>query len=50
MKTYEDWIREENLDRLRQQLKVGTAQLDNGEGIVIDSKPALDALFEEIKD
>ena len=36
MDTHEDWIHELKLARLREQLKVGTVQLDRGEGIAID--------------
>ena len=49
METHEDWIRELKLARLREQLKVGTDQLDRGEGIEIETKPALDTLFNDIK-
>ena len=49
MDTHEDWILEVKLARLREQLKVGTDQLDRGEGIEIESKAALDALFDDIK-
>jgi antitoxin ParD1/3/4 len=47
--THEDWIHEVKLAHLREQLKVATNELDRGEGIVIESKSALDALFDEIK-
>ena len=49
MDTHEDWIHEVKLARLREQLKVGTEQLDSGESITIESKAALDSLFDEIK-
>ncbi len=49
MDTHEDWINEVKLARLREQLKVGIDQLDNGEGIAIESKAALDSLFVDIK-
>jgi antitoxin ParD1/3/4 len=49
MDTHEAWIHEVKLARLREQLKVGTAQLDRGEGIAIESKIVLDSLFDEIK-
>ncbi len=49
METHEEWIRELKLARLREQLKVGTDQLDRGEGIEIETKPALDTLFDDIK-
>lgn len=47
--THEDWIHEVKLARLREQLKIGTDQLDRGEGITIESKTALDSLFDDIK-
>lgn len=49
METHEDWIHEIKLTRLREQLKVGTDQLDRGEGIAVESKSALDTLFDDIK-
>jgi antitoxin ParD1/3/4 len=48
METHEDWIHEIKLSRLREQLKVGADQLDRGEGIVIDSKSALDTVFDDV--
>lgn len=49
MDTHEEWIRELKLARLREQLKIGIDQLDRGEGIVIESKSALNILFDDIK-
>ncbi len=49
MDTHEDWIHEIKLAQLREQLKAGVDQLDQGEGIVIKSKGVLDKLFEDIK-
>ncbi|WP_423187924.1 type II toxin-antitoxin system ParD family antitoxin [Alishewanella sp. d11] len=49
METHEDWIHEVKMARLREQLKAGTDQLDRGEGIAIESKAALDSLFDDIK-
>lgn len=49
MDTHEDWIREVKLARLREQIKFGSDQLDRGEGIVIESKSALNSLFDDIK-
>ena len=49
MDTHEDWIHEVKLARLREQLKVGIDQLDHGKGIVIESRSALDTLFDDIK-
>jgi antitoxin ParD1/3/4 len=48
METHEDWVHEVKMVRLREQLKVGTDQLDRGEGIAIQSKAALDSLFDDI--
>ena len=47
--THEDWIHEIKLAHLREQLKVATDELDRGKGIVIESKSALDVMFDEIK-
>ena len=49
METHEDWIHEIKLTRLREQLKIGVEQLDSGEGIAVESKSALDTLFDDIK-
>jgi len=49
METHEDWIHEIKLTRLREQLKVGVDQLDRGEGIAVESRSALDTLFDDIK-
>lgn len=49
METHEEWIHEVKLARLREQLKVGADQLSRGEGLVIESRSALDALFDDIK-
>ena len=49
MDTHEDWICQMKLARLREQLKVGVDQLDRDEGIVIESKAALNVLFDDIK-
>ena len=49
METHEDWVHEIKMASLREQIKVGTEQLDRGEGIAIESKSALDSLFDEIK-
>lgn len=49
MDTHEDWIHEVKLAHLREQLKTGIGQLDRGEGVVIESKTALNALFDDIK-
>lgn len=49
MESHEDWIHEVKLARLREQLKVGIDQLERGEGIKIESKTELEALFNDIK-
>jgi antitoxin ParD1/3/4 len=49
MDTHEDWIHEIKLAHLREQLKVGINQLGRGDGIRIESKAALDSLFDNIK-
>lgn len=49
MDSHEDWIHEIKLAHLREQLKVATDELDHGEGIVVESSSALDALFDDIK-
>lgn len=49
METHEDWVKELKLAQLREQLKVGSDQLDRGESTTIESKQALDALLEDIK-
>ena len=49
MDTHEDWIHEIKLAHLSEQVRVGTDQLDHGEGIAIESRAALDSLFDEIK-
>ncbi len=49
METHEDWIHEIKLARLREQLTVGVNQLDQGKGIAIESRSALDTLFDDIK-
>ena len=49
METHEDWVKELKLAQLREQLKVGSDQLDRGDSTTIESKQALDTLFEDIK-
>jgi len=49
MDIHEDWIQEIKLARLREQLQVGVDPLVRGEGIVVQSKSALDDLFEDLK-
>lgn len=47
--SHEDWIREIKLAHLREQLKAGVDQLDQGQGIPVESRESLDRLFEDIK-
>lgn len=49
MDTHEDWVCEIKVARLREQLALGINQLDSGKGIAIDSKSALNSLFDDIK-
>jgi len=49
METHEDWIHEIKMTRLHEKLKVGTDQLERAEGIAIESKAALDTLFDDMK-
>ncbi len=49
MDIHEDLINEVKQAHLREKLKVGTDQIDRGEGISIESKCALDSLFSDIK-
>lgn len=49
MDAHEAWIREVKLSYLRAQLKEGVDQLDRGEGFTLESKEALESLFDEIK-
>lgn len=48
MDTHEDWVRELKLAQLREQLKVGAEQLNQGEGFKVESRDALDSLFKDI--
>ena len=49
METHEEWIYEIKLARLREQLKTGIDQLQQGQGIRVESKKELDSLFEAIQ-
>ena len=49
METHEEWINEVKLARLREQINLGLAQLQQGQGTAIESKEQLDRLFETIK-
>lgn len=49
METHEEWINEIKLARLREQLQIGRDQLDQGQGITIESKKDLDRLFDAVR-
>jgi antitoxin ParD1/3/4 len=49
MDTHEDWNNAVKLAQLREQLNVGISQVENKEGIAIDSPSSLNALFQDIK-
>ncbi len=46
---HKDWVYEVRLARLREQLKLGIDQLDAGAGTAINSRSALNSLFDDIK-
>ena len=46
---HEDWINEIKIAHLREQLNIGLAQLEQGQGIAVESKESLNRLFEAIK-
>jgi antitoxin ParD1/3/4 len=48
METHDDWVHELKLQKLRQQLQVGIDQLEQGQGIKVNSAAALDDLFQDI--
>ena len=49
MDSHDDWIHDIKLARLREQISTGLAQLDQGQGSVIDSRESLEQLFEAIQ-
>ena len=49
MDAHEDWINEIKIAHLREQLNIGLAQLEQGQGIAVESKASLNRLFEAIK-
>ena len=49
MDTHEQWILEIKLAQLREQLQLGTSQLEKGLGIPVESEAELDAFFLEIQ-
>ena len=48
MDAHEEWVKEIKTALLRKQLKTGTDQIDDGEGLAVESKDALDSLFEDL--
>lgn len=48
MDAHEEWVQEVKIALLRKQVQVGVEQLENGEGSVIDSKDALNYLFNKL--
>jgi antitoxin ParD1/3/4 len=49
MDTHEEWIYEIKLARLREQLKTGIDQLQQGHGIRVETQKELDSLFVDIQ-
>ena len=41
MDAHEDWINEIKIAQLREQLNIGLAQLEQGQGIAVESKASL---------
>ena len=50
LETHEEWISELKLARLREQINQGLGQLDQEQGIAVQSKESLDRLFAAIRD
>lgn len=48
MDAHEEWVKEIKTALLRKQLKTGTDQIDDGKGVAVESKDALDSLFEDL--
>mgnify|MGYP001086778255 CR=1 FL=1 len=48
MDAHEEWVKEIKTALLRKQLKTGTDQIDDGKGVVVESKDAFDSLFEDL--
>lgn len=49
MDSHEQWIHEIKMAQLREQLQLGTNQLDQGLGIPVETEVELDAIFLEIQ-
>jgi len=50
LETHEEWISELKLARLREQIDQGLGQLDQEQGIAVQSRESLDRLFAAIRD
>ena len=50
LETHEEWISELKLARLREQINQGLGQLDQEQGIAVQSRESLDRLFAAIRD
>jgi antitoxin ParD1/3/4 len=48
VETHEEWIKELKLAKLREQLQAGMDQIENGEGVAVNSKSSLDNIFKDI--
>ena len=49
MDAHEEWVKEIKTALLRKQLKTGTDQIDDGKGVAVESKDALDAIFDDLR-
>lgn len=49
MDAHEEWVLEIKKALLRKQPKNGVNQIDTGAGIVVESKDALDAIFDDLR-
>lgn len=49
MDAHAEWVNEIETVLLRKQLKAGADQIDAGESIAVESKGALDSLFEDLR-
>lgn len=48
MDAHEEWVKEIKTALLRKQLKTGADQINDGEGVAVESKDALDSLLEDL--
>lgn len=49
MDAHEEWVKEIRTAILRKQLKTGTAQINDGKSVAIESNDALGSLFEDLR-